>query len=199
MESDAKRGKLIVFSAPSGAGKSTLVQHLLENINSLSLSVSVTTRKSRDYEKESVHYHFITEKKFHSMVTNNQLLEWEEVYQGVFYGTPISEIDRIWKAGQHVIFDMDVVGALNVKKRYRKATLTVFVTPPSIEELEKRLRSRNTENDYFIKKRYEKAKTEMRFKDQFDVVLSNHDLEQAKNDALLLVQRFLNQTNSVNE
>ena len=199
MESENKKGKIVIFSAPSGAGKSTLVNYLLENIKSLSLSVSVTTRKPRDYEKEGVHYCFITEKKFHSMVFKNQLLEWEEVYKGIFYGTPISEIHRVWKTGKHIIFDMDVMGTLKVKKLYQKNSLIVFVDPPSIEELEKRLRNRNTEDDSVIKKRYEKAKTEMAFKDQFDVVLSNHNLGKAKRDALLLVQGFLEQKKLLDE
>ena len=198
MEFSKRKGKLIVFSAPSGSGKSTLVKHLLDNVESLSLCVSVTTRKPRNYEEEGVHYQFISEKEFHAMINKDELLEWEEVYQGVFYGTPVSEINRIWRSGKHAIFDIDVAGALSVKKRYQKNVLTVFIDTPSIEELKKRLYSRNTEDEDIIKNRNEKAEIEMKFKNRFDLVLSNNNLEKAKKEALLLVRDFLKKKNTIN-
>src|SRR5690606_2214234 len=139
-----KKGKLIVFSAPSGAGKSTIVNHLLsiENLH-LAFSISATSRKPREGEQEGVHYYFISVKEFRKRIKNSDFLEWEEVYEGLFYGTLKSEVEKLQQAGKNVIFDIDVVGGLNIKKQFSEETLAVFVSPPSIEELEKRLRKRN--------------------------------------------------------
>ena len=172
-----KRGKLIVFSAPSGSGKTTLVHHLIAQRGlNLDFSISATSREKRGNEKDGKDYYF----------------EWEEVYQGNLYGTLKSEIERIWSIGKHVIFDIDVVGGLRIKEKFPEQTLAVFVQPPSIEEMEFRLRNRKTDTEEKIKERVQKAERELKFSNRFDVVLVNDNLEKAKIEAYNLVSNFIN-------
>ena len=143
-----KGGKLIVFSAPSGSGKTTLIKHLLQQPElNLAFSVSATSRPSRGKEKHGVHYYFMSVSQFQDHIKAGDFLEWEEVYQDTFYGTLKQEVERLWAKGKHVIFDIDVAGGLRIKKEFPEKTLAVFVAPPSIEELKKRLKKRNTESD----------------------------------------------------
>jgi len=186
------KGKLIIFSAPSGSGKTTLVHHLLSKPElKLVFSVSAASRDKRENEKNGVDYHFLGVENFRKRIEKGDFLEWEEVYKDQFYGTLRSEIDRIHLQGKHVIFDVDVVGGLNIKKEFGKNALAVFVQPPSVEELEKRLRNRSTESEKSIAKRVGKAKEELTFAGKFDMVLVNDDLETAKENAFRLVADFV--------
>lgn len=186
------QGKLIIFSAPSGSGKTTLVHHLLSQPElKLAFSVSAASREKRANEKDGVDYHFLSPADFRSRIDKGDFLEWEEVYENQFYGTLRSEVDRIHVQGEHVIFDVDVIGGLNIKKQYGDAALVVFVQPPSIRELEKRLRNRASESEESIAKRVAKAKGELGFADKFDAILVNDDLKTAKQNAYRLVSDFL--------
>jgi len=189
-----QKGKLIVFSAPSGSGKTTIVQHLL-NVSDLNMafSISATSRYMRKGEVEGKDYYFMSAEEFHKKITENAFVEYEEVYKDNFYGTLKSEIERIWAEGKHVVFDIDVVGGLNIKSQYPEQTLAIFVNPPSVEELERRLRFRQTESDEKIEMRLAKAGREIARAPEFDVILENHDLETAKNEARNLVYNFINQ------
>lgn len=186
------QGKLIIFSAPSGSGKTTIVKHLLSKPYNLGFSVSATSRAIRGSEVHGKDYYFLTPDEFRSRIENNEFLEWEEVYSGSYYGTLKSEVERLRNAGTNVVFDVDVVGGCNIKKYYGNEALSVFIQPPSIEELEKRLKARSTDTDEVIAKRVEKAAYELTFAPQFDVVLINDQLEKALNEAERLVERFLN-------
>jgi guanylate kinase len=187
-----KGGKLIVFSAPSGSGKTTIVRHLLsqEHLN-LEFSVSVTSRKPRGEEKDGKDYYFIDLKNFKQHIKNNDFLEWEEVYRDNFYGTLKAEVERIWSLGKHVIFDIDVVGGLRIKKKFPKKTLAVFVKPPSIDELKIRLKKRKTENEERINMRIAKASVELATAPQFDFIIENNYLETALEEAKELVKEFI--------
>ncbi|WP_456376593.1 guanylate kinase [Lutibacter sp.] len=187
-----KNGKLIVFSAPSGSGKTTIVHHLLkqEELN-LDFSVSATSREKRGSEIHEKDYYFIALKKFKKHIEKGDFIEWEEVYKNNYYGTLKNEIKRIWKLGKHVIFDIDVVGGLRIKKKFPEQTLAIFVQPPSIEEMERRLRNRNTDSEEKIKERVAKAAKELKFAEDFDVILVNNDLETAKKEAYNLVEKFI--------
>ena len=187
-------GKLVIFSAPSGAGKTTIVRALLKNIPNLKFSVSAASRPKRPNEIDGKDYYFIPVEEFRRKIENDEFLEWEEVYENNFYGTLKSEVDRIWKSGNHVIFDVDVVGGLNIKKYYGERALAIFVMPPSVEVLDKRLRNRSTESETDLKRRIEKARYEMTFAPQFDEIIINDDLEKAVSEAKRLVTAFLNQT-----
>ena len=147
------QGKLIIFSAPSGSGKTTIVKHLLSKTYHLGFSVSATSRAIRGNEVHGKDYYFLTPDEFRSKIDNNEFLEWEEVYSGSYYGTLKSEVERLRNAGTNVVFDVDVVGGCNIKKYYGNEALSVFIQPPSIEELEKRLKARSTETDEVIAKR----------------------------------------------
>ena len=186
-------GKAIIFSAPSGAGKTTIVRHLmgLPDLR-LSFSVSATTRQKRDYEIDGKDYYFITPEDFLRRAKNGEFIEWEEVYNGQYYGTLYSEIERIWSGGGHVIFDLDVVGGLNLKKILGDKALSVFVKAPSIEVLEERLRKRSTETPEKIEQRVAKAQHEMAYEPRFDRVIVNEQLEVALREAELCVREFLN-------
>jgi len=186
------QGKLIIFSAPSGSGKTTIVKHLLSKPYNLGFSVSATSRAIRGNEVHGKDYYFLTPDEFRSKIDNNEFLEWEEVYSGSYYGTLKSEVEHLRNAGTNVVFDVDVVGGCNIKKYYGNEALSVFIQPPSIEELEKRLKARSTDTDEVIAKRVEKAAYELTFAPQFDVVLINDQLEKALNEAERLVERFLN-------
>lgn len=186
-------GKAIIFSAPSGSGKTTLVRHLLDNNTDLDFSVSASTRDKRGRtEEDGKHYHFLTPDAFKKKIDNDEFIEWEEVYEGNFYGTLKSEIQRIWDAGKNVIFDVDVKGGVNLKKYFGKKALSVFVKVPSEEALFERLKDRGTESEESLSRRLFKAKFEMTFEDKFDVVLLNDDLSQSKRKAQLLYDNFKN-------
>jgi guanylate kinase len=185
-------GKLIIFSAPSGSGKTTIVKHLLNTNPNLGFSISACTRDKRGRNEEhGKDYYFLTPDDFKKKIDNNEFVEYEEVYQGAFYGTLKSEIERLWSIGKHVIFDVDVKGGLNLKKYYGDRALAIFVKCPSMEVLEQRLRSRKTETEDSISTRLFKVKFEMGFENQFDVTLLNSDLDQALKDAQALVDNFI--------
>ena len=186
------QGKLIVFSAPSGSGKTTIVRHLL-NIEpeALDFSISATSRKKRGAEVHGKDYYFISPDEFRQHIDRDDFVEWEEVYADNFYGTLKSEVERIWSEGKHVVFDIDVVGGLRVKEKYPERTLSIFVKAPSIEEMENRLRSRNTDSEEKIRERVAKAKQELAFAEKFDVVLVNDKLEEAQDQAAELVRSFI--------
>jgi guanylate kinase len=185
-------GKAIIFSAPSGAGKTTIVRHLMGIPDlRLSFSVSATTRQKRDYEMDGKDYHFIAPEDFLQRAKNGEFIEWEEVYNGQYYGTLYSEIERIWSGGGHVIFDLDVVGGLNLKKILGDKALSVFVKAPSIEVLEERLRKRSTETPEKIEQRVAKAQHEMAYEPRFDTVIVNEQLEVALKEAEQCVREFL--------
>lgn len=187
------KGKLIVFSAPSGSGKTTIVQHLLKQKDlNLEFSISATSREPRGEEKHGHHYYFMSFKEFKQHIKNEDFLEWEEVYRDNFYGTLKSEVERIWSKGKHVIFDIDVVGGLRIKKKFPKETLAVFVKPPSVDELKRRLKKRKTESEEKINMRIAKASIELATAPQFDYVIENNDLEVALEEAHDLVANFIN-------
>ena len=190
----AFEGKLIVFSAPSGSGKTTLVRHLLaqDELN-LAFSVSATSRAPRGDEQEGVHYYYKTAEEFKQYIKNEDFIEWEEVYRDHFYGTLKSEVERLWAQGKHVIFDIDVAGGLRIKKKFPERTLAVFVKPPSVDELKRRLKERSTEPEEKINMRIAKASVELATAPQFDLILRNDDLETAKKEAVALVRQFLDQ------
>lgn len=186
-------GKLIIFSAPSGSGKTTIVKHLLESGLPLEFSVSACSRAPRTGEVNGKDYYFLSTEEFKAKIANNEFIEWEEVYPGNFYGTLKSEIDRIWKNKNLVIFDIDVKGGIKMKQCFPNDTLSVFVMPPSVEELERRLVNRCTDDAETIRKRVDKALFELKFSDRFDVVLINDDLQEAKNKAFRIVSDFIYQ------
>ncbi len=185
------KGKLIIFSAPSGAGKTTIVSHLLEKDLNLEFSISATSRAARHNETHGKDYYFLSENDFKEKVDAGHFLEWEEVYNGIFYGSLKSEVERIRNLGKNVIFDVDVVGGLNIKTFYGNEALAIFVQPPSIEELRKRLVSRSTETEEKIKMRVAKAEHELTFAKQFDVVVVNSNLEEAVANSEKLIRAFL--------
>ncbi len=187
----AKQGKLLIFSAPSGSGKTTLVRHLLSLDLGIEFSISATSRAPRGEEVDGKDYYFLSEEDFKKRVIHGDFLEWEEVYSGTMYGTLRSEVERIWEKGNAVIFDMDVVGGLNLKSLYGDAALSIFVMPPSMEELEKRLRGRQTDSEDKIRQRLAKARKEIGRSDRFDHILLNNDLATAKKEAESLVRLFL--------
>lgn len=188
-----KKGKLIVFSAPSGAGKTTLVRFLMGEIPRLSFSVSAASRKPRKNEVNEKDYYFLTVDDFKKKISEQAFVEWEEVYKDHFYGTLISEVDRIRNDGRHVIFDVDVKGGINIKKRFGKDVLAVFVEPPSIEDLEQRLKGRATDSEKDIRTRIEKAKEELVFAPFFDVIIVNDNLDAAKKEVFEVVSKFIDQ------
>jgi guanylate kinase len=183
-------GKLIIISAPSGSGKTTIIKHLLENGFSLEFSVSATSRGIRKGEKEGVAYYFLSVEEFKNKIINNEFLEYEEVYKDTFYGTLKSEVERIRQNGNNVIFDVDIVGGLNIKKCYADDALAIFIQPPSIDELRKRLEARS-DGTINVDERVEKAIIELKSKDLFDKIVINDDLEKAKNEVSKLVSDFL--------
>lgn len=187
----SEEGKCIIFSAPSGAGKTTIVHHLLDQNIGLEFSVSACSREPRPNEKDGEDYYFLGVEGFKQKIEEDAFVEWEEVYTNNFYGTLKSEVERIWSHGKAVIFDVDVIGGLNLKKIFGENALAVFVEPPSIEELESRLRGRSTETEDKIAQRLAKSREEISYSEQFDVILVNDDLEKACNEAEMLVTNFL--------
>ena len=185
-------GKLIIFSAPSGSGKTTIVKHLLNQPElNLAFSVSATSRPRRGKEKHGLHYYFMSISEFKRHIKQGDFLEWEEVYRDNFYGTLMSEVERLWSEGKNVIFDIDVAGGLRIKKKYPDLTLAVFVKPPSVDELKIRLKKRSTESDDKINMRIAKASVEMATAPQFDKIIKNYDLDVALNEAHQLVAEFV--------
>lgn len=187
-------GKLIVFSAPSGSGKTTIVRHLLaqEKLN-LEFSISATSREPREGEVDGVDYYFISLEQFKKHMKDDDFLEWEEVYRDNFYGTLKSEVERIWAMGKNVIFDIDVVGGLRIKRKFPEHTLAVFVRPPSVEELKIRLKKRKTESDEKINMRIAKASVEMMTAPRFDFIIENDELEKALIEAEELVAKHISE------
>lgn len=184
-------GKALIFSAPSGSGKTTIVKHLLANNPDLGFSISASTRDRRGRtEQDGKDYHFLTPEDFKKKIDNDEFIEWEEVYAGNYYGTLKSEIERIWSEGKNVIFDVDVKGGLSLKKYFGDKALAIFVLVPSMELLEQRLRGRGTETEDVLSRRLFKAKFEMSFKDEFDVVLVNEDLDTSLTEAQRLYNEF---------
>lgn len=186
-------GKCIIFSAPSGAGKTTIVHYLLEQELNLSFSISACTRPRRENEINGVDYYFHTVEGFKEKIKDGSFIEWEEVYKDHFYGTLHSEIDRIWESGHHVIFDVDVVGGLKLKKHFGKKALAIFVMPPDIATLEKRLRNRATESEEKLLRRVKKAEIEINSANLFDEIIVNDNLNNALMKAKQLVNNFLKQ------
>lgn len=184
-------GKALIFSAPSGSGKTTIVKHLLQHNADLGFSISASTRDKRGRtEEHGKDYYFLTPEEFKKKIDQDEFIEWEEVYAGNFYGTLKSEIDRIWREGKNVIFDVDVKGGISLKHYFGDKALAVFVKVPSIEVLEERLRARSTESADSLSRRLFKAKFEMTFQDKFDVVLENSDLEKSLEKAQRLYDEF---------
>lgn len=176
-----------MFSAPSGSGKTTIVKEVLNSFPNFVFSISATTRKKRPNEKDGVDYFFITEKEFLERIEKNEFVEWEKFYD-YYYGTLKSQIDDNIKNGRHTVFEVDVKGAISIKKYYPEAVL-IFIAPPSIEELKQRLIKRNTETEEDLKKRIERAEMELSFKDKFDYVVSNSDLEFAKKEVKKIIEK----------
>ena len=186
-----KTGKLIVLSAPSGSGKTTLVNHLLNQDLQLGFSISATSRKPRGKEENGKDYYFLSNHAFHQKIAEDAFIEYEEVYEGTFYGTLKSELNRLWRDGKHILFDIDVKGGLNIKAQYPEETFAVFVKSPSLKVLEKRLRDRATESEDKIQQRLDKSASEFKFSKDFDIILINDDLEKAKGEVVRLVKKFL--------
>ncbi|CAI8422600.1 MAG: Guanylate kinase [Cryomorphaceae bacterium] len=188
---NASAGKLVIFSAPSGAGKSTLVHYLLPKFKELSFSISATSRAPRGEEKHGQDYYFLSAEDFQKRAQNEEFLEWEEVYAGTYYGTLKSEVQRLWDEGKTVVFDIDVVGGLNLKKIFGPQALAMFVQAPSIQVLEQRLRGRGTDSEEKIAERLAKASTEMERAPEFDAIIINDELERAKAEASETLENFL--------
>lgn len=186
-----KNGKLVIFSAPSGAGKTTIVKHLLTKFPELEFSISATTREPRGDEEQDKAYHFISKEEFLHQIAKKQFVEFEEVYSGTFYGTLRTEIERIWKKGKTVIFDIDVEGGLHLKRKYNGQALAIFVQPPSLEVLKERLTGRGTDSADKLKERFAKAEKELNYAPRFDIILKNHDLQTACKEAEELVRNFI--------
>ena len=184
--------KLIIFSAPSGSGKSTIINYLLTQNLNLAFSISATSRPPRGTEKDGVEYFFLTPDEFRRRIANDEFLEYEEVYQDRFYGTLKEQVEKQLAAGQNVVFDVDVVGGCNIKKFYGDRALSVFIQPPCIDDLRKRLEGRGTDSPEVIESRIAKAEYELGFTGQFDKVVVNDDLETAQKDALKIIREFLN-------
>tara|TARA_B110000046_G_scaffold25332_3_gene24842 strand:+ start:35537 stop:36100 length:564 start_codon:yes stop_codon:yes gene_type:complete len=183
--------KCIIFSAPSGAGKTTIVRRLLAEGLPLEFSISAATREKRGKEENGKDYYFLSVADFKEKIEKDEFIEWEEVYEDHYYGTLKSEIERIWESGKDVIFDVDVVGGVNLKKHFGENALSIIVMPPSMKALEERLKGRGTDSPERIEKRLEKAKQELITADQFDYVVLNDELEKAVGAANLIVQKFL--------
>jgi guanylate kinase len=185
------QGKLVIVTAPSGAGKTTIVKHLLSVEANLVFSVSATTRPIRASEEDGKDYYFLSIDNFKQKVKENAFVEWEEVYPGKCYGTLKSEVERIWNNKKHIIFDVDVKGALSLKNKFPDNTISIFIQPPSLEILIDRLQKRNTETPETLATRIERVKYELTFAPQFDHVIVNDNLDKAKQEAQLLVHNFI--------
>lgn len=186
-----KKRKLIVVSAPSGAGKTTIVHFLIKQFPELEFSVSACSRPKRSNEKNGIDYYFLSIEDFKQKIEQKDFIEWEEVYPDQYYGTLKSELERIWSKGHPVIFDVDVLGGINIKHLYGKSCLAIFIMPPSMEELKKRLENRSTETEESLHKRLARAKKEMSYAKSFDVVIINDHLDKAQAEAEVRIREFL--------
>ncbi len=186
-----KMNKVIIFSAPSGSGKTTLVKYALEQFPELEFSISCTTRQPRGSEIHAVDYHFISPDEFRQKISDDAFVEYEEVYTDKYYGTLKSEVEKIWNNQKVVIFDVDVKGGISLKKYFKEKALSIFIEPPSIEELERRLISRNTDDAETIRTRVAKAGEEMLYAKDFDVIVINENLDQAKKEIKTLIENFI--------
>ncbi len=184
------QGKLIIFSAPSGSGKSTIINYLLQQNLNLAFSISATSRAPRGNERNGVEYYFMSPEEFKTKISNNEFLEYEEVYADKFYGTLKCEVERLVAEGKNVVFDVDVVGGINIKKFYGDRALSIFIQPPSVEVLRQRLTDRGTDAPDGIECRLNKAEYELSFASQFDIVIVNDNLEDAQKQALQAIQNF---------
>lgn len=184
------QGKLIIFSAPSGSGKSTIINYLLQQNLNLAFSISATSRAPRGNEKNGVEYYFMSPEEFKTKISNNEFLEYEEVYADKFYGTLKCEVEKLVAEGKNVVFDVDVVGGINIKKFYGDRALSIFIQPPSVEVLRQRLTGRGTDAPDVIECRLNKAEYELTFASQFDIVIVNDNLEDAQKQALQAIRNF---------
>jgi len=184
-------GKLLIFSAPSGSGKTTIVKEVLQKISGLEFSVSACSRSPRVNEADGKDYYFLSAEEFRQKIENKEFVEWEEVYTDQFYGTLRSELNRIWEKGHHVVFDLDVMGGINIKKQFPDNSMSIFIKAPSIESLRTRLEKRGTETAEQIEKRVNKAGYEMGFAKDFDLVIVNDKLEMAVEQAIKEIKQFL--------
>tara|TARA_B100001287_G_scaffold39863_1_gene29011 strand:- start:18621 stop:19202 length:582 start_codon:yes stop_codon:yes gene_type:complete len=184
-------GKAIIFSAPSGAGKTTIVKKILETKIPLMFSISACSRLKRENEKDGVDYHFLSVEDFKKKIENDEFIEWEEVYKNNFYGTLKTEVEKIWESGKHVVFDVDVLGGISLKRYFGKNAISIFINPPSLKILFERLKKRATDNKESLQKRMNKAESEINYKDQFDVIINNDELDTAVNNTLNIVENFI--------
>lgn len=184
-------GKLIIFSAPSGSGKSTIINYLMQQELGLAFSISATSRPPRGTEQHGVEYFFLSPEEFRQRIANGEFLEYEEVYPDRFYGTLKAQVEHQLEAGQHVVFDVDVVGGCNIKEFYGDRALSLFIQPPSVEELRRRLEGRGTDTPEIIQQRIDKAEYELSFAPKFDKVIINDDLDTAKAEALATIKEFI--------
>jgi guanylate kinase len=190
-KSKKQKGKVLIFTAPSGSGKTTIVRYLLSTFNFLGFSVSATTRAKRPHEVEGKDYYFLSHEEFKKRIKNRAFVEWEEVYADQYYGTLKSEVDRVWNEGKHIVFDIEVNGATNIKKLYGDRALAVFIKVPTLQQLVKRLKARKTETEANLKKRIKRIKKELTFEKSFDLVLINDDLDKTLQEAESMVTSFL--------
>ena len=184
-------GKLVIFSAPSGSGKTTIVRELLKRFPRFEFSISATSRQPRGQEQNGVDYYFLTHEEFRARVERDEFVEWEEVYAGTCYGTLRSEMERIWSKGNIIVFDVDVMGGINLKSLFKDDACSIFIMPPSVEELERRLRGRGTDAEEVIRKRIDKAEFELSKSSQFDYTVINDDLAAAVEEAASIIENFL--------
>ena len=184
-------GKLVIFSAPSGSGKTTIVRELLTRFDCFEFSISATSRQPRGKEQHAIDYYFMTNEEFRERVERDEFVEWEEVYAGTCYGTLKSEMERIWAKGKVIIFDVDVMGGINLKRLFGDDACSVFIMPPSMEELERRLRGRGTDAEEVIVKRIAKAEFELSKAPEFDFVVVNDDLQVAVDETAAIITNFL--------
>jgi len=187
----ATNNKIIIITAPSGAGKTSITKHLLKTFPQLTFSISAATRHARGLEKDGVDYYFISEENFKQKIQHDEFVEWEMVYEGKYYGTLKSELERIWNLSKIPVLDIDVQGAVHVKQQYPETSLTLFIEPPSVDELKNRLKSRGTESEESVATRVSKASYELSFKEQFDKIIVNDKLHKAFEKAEQIVQSFI--------
>ena len=184
-------GKLVIFSAPSGSGKTTIVRELLKLFPQFEFSISATSRQPRGQEQHGIDYYFLSNEEFRQRVERDEFVEWEEVYEGTCYGTLKSEVERIWSKGNVIIFDVDVMGGINLKRLFGEDACSMFIMPPSVEELERRLRGRGTDSEEVIQKRIAKAEFELSKSPEFDYTVVNDDLQVAVDEATTIIRNFL--------
>ncbi len=191
MDIKQEKGRMFIFTAPSGAGKTTIVRHLLKKYNFLNFSVSATTRDKREHEVDGKDYYFLSGEQFRSRIDAGDFVEWEEVYEDQYYGTLKSEVERVWELGKHIVFDIEVKGATNIKKLYGSKCKAIFIKPPSLKTLIQRLKDRKTESEASLRKRIARVKREMKYQDTFDTILVNDLLLVALKEAEFIVETFV--------